>query len=172
MAKRRTVDDQRFVHFLTFSVYHRRRLLDMDQPKKIVLGVLNDQLRQYSARCVGFVIMPNHVHALIWLPEPGNLIPFLSNWKRLSSHAIREWYREHAPNYFQSIDEGEHFWQPKYYAFEIYTAKKLLQKLDYIHSNPIKAKLVERAVDYRWSSARWYAYQQSVGVPIHWIECQ
>ena len=64
MSKLRRVDDALYVHFITFSCYHRRRLLDHDQPKRILLGILTDELAKFEARCVGFVIMPDHVHAL------------------------------------------------------------------------------------------------------------
>jgi putative transposase len=48
--RRRIADDELFAHFVTFSCHKRRRLLDEDQPKRIVLGQLNDQLRRQSAR--------------------------------------------------------------------------------------------------------------------------
>lgn len=169
--QRREFSDQRYVFFVTFSVYKRRRLLDLDQPKRIVLGILNERLKAMSAQCVGFVVMPNHVHALIWLPDPRDLRRFLHGWKRLSSYAIRRWYAEHAANYFKGFGPGERFWQPKSYVFHIYTQRKLEEKLAYVHLNPVRAGLASKAGDYRYSSARWYLRQQSVGVPITWVEC-
>jgi len=65
MNGRRIIDDQLYSHFVTFSVERRRRLLDHDHLKQIILGVLTHQLQTFDARCVGFVIMPNHVHAVI-----------------------------------------------------------------------------------------------------------
>jgi len=168
--RRRRFDDQRYVHYVTFSVYRRRRLLDLDQPKRMVLGVLNHQLQALAARCVGFVLMPDHVHALIWLPDSRDLVRFLHGWKRMSSFGIRRWYAEHAPNYFQQFGLGDKFWQPKYYAFQVYSQRKLEEKLTYMHENPVRAGLVQRAIDWRWSSARWYVCRRSVGVPLHWIE--
>jgi len=44
------------------------------------------------------------------------------------------------------------------------------EKLNYLHLNPVRAGLVEKAVDWRWSSARWYEQRRSVEVPIQWIE--
>ena len=38
------------------------------------------------------------------------------------------------------------------------------------HENPVRAGLVERATDWKWSSARWYEWRRSVGVPIDWVE--
>ena len=168
--QRRRFDDRRYVHFVTFSVYKRRRLLDLDQPKRIVLGVLDHLLKTMSARCVGFVLMPNHVHALVWLPQPKDLTRFLHGWKRMSSFRIRQWYAEHASNYFADFGPGERFWQPKSYIFHIYSERKLREKLDYMHSNPVRAGLVRKAEEWRWSSARWYLLQQTVGVPITWME--
>lgn len=167
---RRRFEDQRYVHFLTFSVYRRRRLLDLDQPKRIVLGVLNHQLQALAAKCVGFVLMPDHVHAMIWLPQPGELQRFVHGWKRMSSFGIRRWYSEQAPNYFTDFGTGDKFWQPKSYVFHIYSQQKLEEKLHYMHENPVRTGLVERAIDWPWSSARWYLSHRSVGVPLHWIE--
>ena len=127
--RRRTFTDQRYVHFLTFSVYRRRRLLDLDQPKRIVLGVLNHQLQAFHARCCGFVLMPEHLHALVWLPGTDELRRFLHGWKRMSSFRIRSWYDAHARQYFAEFGAGDRFWQPKYYAFQIYDERKLKEKL-------------------------------------------
>ena len=65
MDRRRICDDALYTHFVTFSVTRRRQLLDHDYAKRILLGVLNTQLESFSATCVGFVVMPKHVHALI-----------------------------------------------------------------------------------------------------------
>ena len=168
--KRRTVDDELYVHFLTFSVHRRRKLLDHDQTKRILLGGLNAQLEKLKAKCVGFVIMPNHVHALVWFPQCGQLVHFLHEWKRLASFSIRSWYRAKAPNYFAEFGEGDRFWQPKYYALALYSVDKIEEKLAYMHLNPVRAGLVSRAIDWKWSSARWYANGRSVGVKIEWVE--
>ena len=52
-SKRRIVDDALYAHFVTFSVFRRRRLLDHDHPKRIVLGVLNALLAETSSRSGG-----------------------------------------------------------------------------------------------------------------------
>lgn len=54
-----------FAHFATFSVYRRRRLLDHDHAKRIVLGVLYEELQARNGVGVGYVIMPDHVHAIV-----------------------------------------------------------------------------------------------------------
>ncbi|MEM9412758.1 MAG: transposase, partial [Planctomycetota bacterium] len=166
--RRRILDDQLWAHFVTFTCYRRRKTLDQDHPKKIILGILAQQLRIQNASCIGYVIMQDHVHALIWFPKPGQLSEFMHGWKRKSSFGIRNWYREHSEQYFREFGEGDKFWQPKYYSFEIENRHKIEEKLTYIHLNPVRRGLVERAVDWKWSSARWYENKQSVGVPIDW----
>ena len=169
--RRKIADDEKYVHFVTFSCYRRRRLLEMDWPKRMLLGVLNHQLTSMSAKRVGFVVMPDHVHALISFPETGQLSRFMHGWKRMSSFNIRKWYRENDTQYFENVEMGDRFWQPKYYSFSIYSRRKLEEKLKYIHLNPVRAGLVDRAIDWSWSSARWYDSQQTVGIPIQWVEC-
>jgi putative transposase len=132
--------------------------------------VLNQQLDDFAATCVGFVIMPNHVHVVTWFPQVGQLSKFMHEWKRLSSYYIRDWYRREAGNYCERFGEGNRFWQAKYYAFEIYKPAKLEEKLRYMHDNPVRAGLVQRAVDWKWSSAPWYELGRSCGVPVGWID--
>lgn len=167
---RRIIDEQLYAHYVTFSVFRRRRLLDHDHPKRVLLGVLNEELQRHQASCIGFVVMPDHVHAIVWFATPGRLSRFMHGWKRKSSFHIRGWYRRKAPRYFEEFGEGDRFWQPKYYSFEIYGRSKLEEKLRYMHENPVRQGLVQRATDWKWSSARWYEWGRSVGVPIHRVE--
>ena len=167
---RRQYDNQLYCHFVTFSCHRRRRLLDEEHPKRILLGQLNTQLQNRSATCVGFVVMPDHVHAVIRFSETGQLSRFIQHWKRLSSHAIRKWYHEGNSAYFQNSDVPDSIWTPKYYSFEIYSVAKLTEKLEYMHQNPVRAGLVEKCADWKWSSARWYLEKRTVGVPIGWVD--
>ena len=170
MAERRIIDDQLHAHYVTFSCYKHRRLLDHHRTKRIVLGVLNSQLESRHARCVGFVVMPNHVHAVLWFPVPGQLSVFLQQWKRLSSHHIRQFLHEKLLQYAGKIGAEEPFWQAKYYSFNLYGEEKVREKLHYMHENPVRAGLVKCICDWPWSSARHYEQNRSVGVEIEWID--
>ena len=100
MMMRQIVDDRLYAHFITFSCDRRRRLLSLDQPKRLI-GALNQELRRIDAKCIGFVIMPDHVHAVVWFPRPSCFSGFMHEWKRYSSRMIREWYRESKPAMFR-----------------------------------------------------------------------
>jgi putative transposase len=165
--RRKILDDELHAHFVTFSCYKRRRLLSLDRAKAIVLGNLHAQLSKRDGACTGFVIMPNHVHAIVWFPRPKQLSGFMNKWKDQSSAAIKRLFATVYPAYWQTVDPNDGVWQSKYYPFNIYTRSKLDEKLDYMHKNPVESGLVQSAVDYRWSSARWYLLLKPVGIPIH-----
>lgn len=131
MSDLRRVDDALYVHFITFSCYHRRRLLDHDQPKRISLGILNDELIKFEARCIGFVIMPDHVHALIWFPRIGQLSRFMQQWKGRSSKGIKEFLYRSLPEYATQFLKTDPIWQVRFYSFEIYSTTKIEEKLNY-----------------------------------------
>jgi putative transposase len=154
MNKPCRVDDALYIHIITFSCYHRRRLLDHDQTKRIVLGVLTDELHKFEARCVGFVIMPDHIHALIWFPKTGQLSRFMQQWKGRSSKGIKEFLFESMPQYVSKFPRADLIWQVRFYSFEIHTTEKIEEKLNYMHLNPVRAGLVETASQWQWSSAR------------------
>jgi len=133
------------------------------------MGVLSEELNKQAGTCCGFVIMPNHVHAILWFPEVGRLSLLMQMWKSRSSRKLKTFVRGQLREYTKSIDLKEPFWQAKYYPFNLYTEKKAREKLDYMHLNPVRAGLVERACDWQWSSARYFERGESVGVPLGWV---
>ena len=169
ITRRRIYDAERHAHFVTFSCYKRRRLLDHDRAKKIVLGVLNSQLTKQNALCGGFVLMPDHIHAVLWFPTDNQLSHFMKQWKQRSSIQIKRLLRTELVEYRTTIDLGEAIWQPRYYDFNLYSEKKLREKLDYMHLNPVRAGLASDICDWPWSSARYYEHGRSVGVPVTWL---
>jgi putative transposase len=169
MVSKRTYDREGHAHFVTFSCYRRRRLLDHDRAKRVVLGVLNSQLAFQDGRCVGFVVMPDHVHAVVWFPAPDQLSHFMKQWKQRSSVQIKEFLRSTLVHYGDAIDPSDPFWQPRYYDVNLYSEAKVEEKLAYMHQNPVRAGLVPRPCDWPWSSARYYEQGRSVGVPVTWL---
>jgi len=56
----------------------------------------------------------------------------------------------------QRVEVGGHFWQPRYYDFNVWSEKKRIEKLRYIHRNPVRRGLVKNPEDWQWSSYRHY----------------
>ncbi len=168
MTNRRVYDEEKHIHFVTFSCYKRRKYLQPDQAKRIVIGHLGSRLNQEEGLCQGFVVMPDHVHAVVWFPETHQLSPFMNKWKDQTSHQLKELFRTQFPNYWSHMEDPDPIWQPRYYGFNIWTQRKIEEKLEYMHLNPVRAGFVERTVQWPWSSARWYVDRKTVGVPIRW----
>jgi putative transposase len=151
---------------VTFSTYKRRRFLDSEQTRDIVIEVLQKCLVTHKAVCGGFVVMPNHVHALLLGEENFKISPFMQVWKKTSSYRIREYFQRELPTFLNALPDDGPIWQASFYDSTIDTDKLHNEKLRYMHNNPVTAKLAETHIDWRWSSARFYKLDEPVGVTI------
>ena len=130
------------LHFLTFSCYQRRPFLQTSRVKQLFEEALEKSRRRYGFFVVGYVIMPEHVHILISEPENG---PMGSAIQSIKQSVTR------------NLNWKGHFWQARYYDFNVYTAQKRIEKLRYMHRNPVKRGFVLRSEDWLWSSFEHYA---------------
>ncbi|HLV87667.1 MAG TPA: transposase [Candidatus Sulfotelmatobacter sp.] len=136
--------DQRCLHFITFSCYRRMPLLDSWAAKQTFEQTLERVRVWYGCYVAGYVLMPEHVHLLISEPERSKLSVVIQMLKQITSQKL------HA----QPLPR---FWQVRYYDFPVWSEAKRIEKLRYIHRNPVKRGLVERPEDWKWSSFRHYA---------------
>ena len=134
--------EARELHFITFSCYHRQPLLASPRAMHLFEVALELSRRRYGFYVIGYVGMPEHVHLLISEPERGTLASALQAIKQSVSRRL--------------IGDREHFWQARYYDFNVWTKRKRVEKLCYIHRNPVKRGLVEKPEDWAWSSFRHY----------------
>ncbi|HWY54582.1 MAG TPA: transposase [Terriglobales bacterium] len=149
------------IHFITFSCYHRAPLLGSAEARDTFVIALERVRLWYGFYLTGFVVMPEHVHLLLSEPERSNLTVVLQMLKQNVSHKLNE-------------DAMNPFWQPRYYDFNVHRGKKLVEKLDYMHRNPVERGLVTCPEDWTWSSARHYATGEEGAVEIesHWTACR
>jgi putative transposase len=111
---------------------------------------------------VGYVVMPNHVHLLISGSAKATPSLFLKVLKqRVSRHLRKSRRRVPAAQLRFAFTKGggnlPRFWLPRFYDFNVWSGKKVREKLDYMHANPITRKLVEHPKDWPWSSWSFYA---------------
>ncbi len=139
----RRYQETRALHFLTFSCYRRQPFLANARSRHLFELALEQSRIRYEFFVTGYVVMPEHVHLLIGEPERGTLASAVQAIKQSVSRKL--------------IGGREHFWQARYYDFNVFTATKRIEKLKYIHRNPVKRELVERPEDWAWSSFRHYA---------------
>jgi putative transposase len=123
------------------------------------------QLIRLNGRCLGFVVMPDHVHGMVWFATAGQINEFMKQWKRTSSYRMKKQLRE-IPSYASFLDRDEPIWQPRYYDFNIKSSAKIQEKIDYMHKNPVRAGLVEKAEDWLDSSARHDLLGEPSAIPI------
>jgi putative transposase len=93
-------------------------------------------------RLLAYCLMPNHFHLVLWPRKDGELSDYMM-WL-LTAHVRR---------YHQHYHSSGHVWQGRFRAFPIQEDDHLLTVLRYTERNPLRAELVERAQDWRWSSA-------------------
>jgi putative transposase len=150
------------LHFVTFSCYERRALLGTVRARDLFLKILEQVRRRCAASVLGYVVMPEHVHLLLSEPRKGTLAKLLQVLKQRVSRAMRRRRTRRASGQLSlafpaSCAELRGFWQRRYYDFNVYSAQKMREKLDYIHTNPVKRKLVMHPKDWPWSSWAYYA---------------
>ena len=150
------------LHFVTFSCYRRRPFLGTRRARDHFVKILNQVRSRYGFQLVGYVVMPEHVHLLLSEPKKGNPSKILQVLKQTVSRKLR--WRRRKPSVGQlSLPFGdtrcdaEHFWQRRFYDFNVWSAKKLREKLEYMHANPVQRKLVQHPKDWPWSSWSYYA---------------
>jgi putative transposase len=137
-------------HFITFSCYRRQPFLASPTAKDTVEETL-EQARKDRGLCLAaYVLMPEHIHLLTDEPSQGSLATFLQVFKQRVSRELKP-------------ASEKQFWTGRYYDFNVHNEEKRIEKVRYIHRNPVKRGLVERPEDYRWSSFNHYATGQ-VGV--------
>ena len=117
---------------------------------------------------LGFCLMSNHFHLVVQPKDDGDL----SRWMHwvLNTHVRR---------YHKHYHSSGHVWQGRFKAFPIEEDEHLLSVLRYAERNPLRAGLVRRAEQWRWSSARYWQEEEGrpsylvagpVKRPRHWLE--
>jgi putative transposase len=143
-------------HFVTFCCYHRHRLFTADASCRIFESALERARRSYRLYVYGYVVMPEHVHLLLSEPRRDTLADALKSLKQgVSRRLIPKMGGPLKPAF--GLSGEQHFWQKRYYDFSIRNYPQFVEKLRYIHRNPVKQGLCERPEDWRWSSFRHYA---------------
>ena len=159
------------LHFLTFSCYQRLPLLGTARARNLFVHALGEIRERYKFRLAGYVVMPDHVHLLISEPPKGSPSVVLKALKQRVSRDMRKMKRPRSQKQLQFSfmkPEGEllRFWQPRFYDFNVYSAKKRREKLEYMHLNPVKRGLVSDPRSWIWSSYLFYEKGETGLVPI------
>jgi putative transposase len=151
-------------HFITFSCHRRQPLLMKHGAAQMFEQALEEARVKYGFFVYGFVVMPEHIHMLVSEPERGTLATAIKAIKQsVARKQVNLGPQQKDPHNQKKVVWGTqnqqipHFWQTRYYDFNVCTSQKLVEKLKYIHRNPVHRGLVEKPEDWPWSSYRHYA---------------
>jgi putative transposase len=150
-----------YLHFITTSCYQRRPLLNSPQNRDLFLQILEQVRKRHHFVVVGYVVMPEHVHLLFSEPERGNPSTVMQGLKQSFARRLLQNLRANADPrqaslWSTSLEDG-HIWQRRFYDFVVFAEKKRIEKLRYMHRNPVVRGLVLEPQQWVWSSSRHYA---------------
>ena len=158
--------------YITIVAKDRLPVFQTDSLKIVACKALDEARTSTGFLLFAYVIMPDHMHLLTDCPKTSADV--LRNVKGLTARRVIDFVKEH--NYRSSLAKLRHeewkrkhsysLWQQEKNVFSIFSEAMLMQKVNYIHLNPVRAGLVNRAVDYRWSSARIWQRQAQDDEPL------
>jgi len=166
MARRGTLSIPNNTYYLTFTILGWRKLFINDEYCQSVTKWFDYCRENYKNKIQGYVIMPDHIHVLMYITGQSPHLPVLiMNAKRFISYELVKLLQQ--DKHFEILKYFSIFARTKYRAHHklftdgydsliIQSQKFFLQKLNYIHNNPVRAGLVKEPEAYRYSSASNY----------------
>jgi len=151
------------LHFLTCSCYHRQPWLGAARGRDLFLQILEEVRQRYRFVVVGYVAMPDHIHLLINEPERGTPSTVMQVLKQRYARRLLQKKRRKAAQGELCPEQEQRVWQRRFYDFNVWSQRKRVEKLRYMHRNPVKRGLVLEPEQWDWSSYRGYAYDE-VGI--------
>ena len=149
--------------FITAVTKDRLPVFGKDTIKQVVCDALNEARNSGGFLIFAYVIMLDHIHLLT--NEPKKSANVLRYVKGITGRRVIDYLKNN--NHHRSLAKLQHqewkrkhqysVWQVEKNVFSIFSEAMFMQKVNYIHLNPVRAGLVEKAIDYHWSSARiWH----------------
>jgi putative transposase len=159
------------LHFITSSCYRRGPELGSAWRRDLFVKILEEARRKYGFVVHGYVVMPEHFHLLIAEPEVGDPSVVMKVIKQRFSRRLNRKRRQ------AGAEQGvlwervrDPVWQKRFYDFNVWSERKRVEKLRYMHRNPVKRGLVDRPEQWKWSSFRAYLYGETGPVRVKFQE--
>jgi putative transposase len=166
--------EENIFYYLTFVVFRRVPIFKSENICQFFIDALNETKEKHPFKLIGYVIMPDHVH-LIVNPVSCDIEVVGKEIKGLSANRIIGWLKEN--EYFTSLEKlkltnvkkrNHSFcvWQKKVKSVDLWSHKFILQKLNYVHLNPIRAGVCDHPAKWKWSSYNAYLPKTKIEIPI------
>ena len=157
------------LHFITASTYRRARLFDSERFRCEFTATLEELRAELDFKVTGYVLMPDHFHLLLWpsgKAHPSRIVQSLKErtakfiLKNLQSNRKLSWCQGMLERFTLPPTVHLHgpyrVWQRRFYDLNVWSEKKRLEKLNYMHGDPVKRRLVDSPEKWPWSSLRFY----------------
>lgn len=145
MARRTRIYYDHAVYHICIRGNNRQAVLKADEDKKSFLETLTKFKERFGFKLFGFVLMDNHAHLVVETNSLVNVSKIMQAITLSYSQKFRHRY-----NYTGYV------WQGRFKSKPIERDSYILECIEYIHNNPVRAKMVEHPRDYRWSSYHRY----------------
>jgi len=163
------IEDQSALYYLTLQVVDWIDVFTRPIYRDIVIDSLKYCQQNKGLQVFGYVIMSNHIHLIANSPD-GHLSETIRDFKKFTARTIidaikegNESRRDWMLNRFgfnaqlHSRNKNYQLWTHENHAVILYSNDFIQEKLEYLHNNPVRARIVEKPEDYLYSSARNYA---------------
>ncbi|GGF22710.1 REP-associated tyrosine transposase [Echinicola rosea] len=171
MSRKYQIRDQDELYFVTFTIVRWIDVFTRDRYRDIFIDSLKFCQDNKGLEVYAFVIMTNHVHLIIGRKGKSSLQGIIRDVKKYTAVKIleaieqnteesrRDWllYFFERAGSFKSSNTKYQFWQHHSHPLELNSTRKMINYLNYIHQNPVKAGIVYQPEDYVYSSAANYA---------------
>ncbi len=153
------------LYFVTFSIVEWLPVFVSELACKTVSESFNYCIRNKSLRVQSYVIMPTHLHAILFDQnfDANHLKRTLDDFRKYTGRQLVDHCMKHGPECFTEVfqkqageDRQHRFWQPTQHPEGIVSEKFWMQKMEYLHWNPCRAGLVYAPEDWRFSSAGFW----------------
>ncbi|MEX2112350.1 MAG: transposase [Pirellulales bacterium] len=159
-------------HALTYSCFHRLPLLSRDRSRRWMIEGLQHGRETGMFDLWAFVVMPEHVHLLIYPRAGVRMSSILNSVKQSVAQRALRWLKANEPSYLRRLEDvqpngqrAHRFWQRGGgYDRNLVTISDVHEKIAYFHNNPVRRGLVARASDWYWSSCA--AWETGIDEPI------
>jgi putative transposase len=157
------------LHFITCSCYHRKPWLNSARRRDLFVSILEQTRQRYRFVVLGYVVMPEHYHLLMSEPQEGDPSKVMQVLKqRFAQRILRRVRQKRNVNQTSLWNlTPAHVWQARFYDFNVWTEHKRVEKLRYMHRNPVKRGLVAAPEQWPWSSFQDYLHGQTGKVQVN-----
>ena len=135
------------IAFITTTVFEWKQILTHDEIVKTIINELQYLTNLETISIISYVVMPSHIHVLFGFSKIETLSKTIQTFKSITSRQVKE------SKIAELKENGYKLWKPRFDDLIIKTEKQLKIKMEYIHNNPVKAGLVQKAEDWKYSSA-------------------